>query len=143
MCNFNFLDKGLGIVSLVHFVYDFWTEMFLMLYSINWPKSHFIVFFRYWAICVFWNMDGFIFVFCMDFEINFIFLIKLFFLHDQEVMTKTSISWEWKELLRWNKKHFSSFLKGFQLLNCLRPQSALLKNFHLWDSSDHSERHLQ
>ena len=27
----------------------------------------------------------------------------------QKVKTKTQISWEQKELLRWNKKHFSSF----------------------------------
>ena len=36
MLNFDILDKGLGIVSLVHFEYDFSTKMFLMLYSINW-----------------------------------------------------------------------------------------------------------
>ena len=36
-----------------------------------------------------------------------------FFLHAQKVKTKIEISWEWKELLRWNKKHFLSFLKGF------------------------------
>ena len=47
----------------------------------------------------------------MDFEINLIFLIESFFLHDQKVMTKTKIPWEPKELLRWNKK----LLKGFQL----------------------------
>ena len=35
---FWFLDKGLGIVSPAHFVYDFSTKMFLMLYSINWPN---------------------------------------------------------------------------------------------------------
>ena len=35
MLNFDFLDKGLGIVSPAHFVYDFPTKMFLMLYSIN------------------------------------------------------------------------------------------------------------
>ena len=29
--------------------------------------------------------------------------------------TKSWISWEQKELLRWNKKYFSSFLKSFQL----------------------------
>ena len=51
----------------------------------------------------------------MDFEINLIFLIESFFLHDQNVMTKTEISRERKELLRLNKKHFSSFLMGFQL----------------------------
>ena len=35
MVNFDFLDKGLGIVSPAHFVYDFSTKMFRMLYSIN------------------------------------------------------------------------------------------------------------
>ena len=35
MLNFDFLDKGLGIVSPAHSVYDFATKMFLMSYSIN------------------------------------------------------------------------------------------------------------
>ena len=51
----------------------------------------------------------------MDFEIKLIFLIEPFFLQDQKVMTKTQISWEQKELLRWIKKHFSLIFKGFQL----------------------------
>ena len=38
MLNFDFLDKGLGIVSPAHFVYNFSTKMFLMLYSINGPN---------------------------------------------------------------------------------------------------------
>ena len=38
MLNLDFLDKGLGIVSPVHFVYNFSTKMFLMLYSINCPN---------------------------------------------------------------------------------------------------------
>ena len=38
MLNLDFLDKGLGIVSLAHFVYDFSTKMFLMLYPINRPN---------------------------------------------------------------------------------------------------------
>ena len=33
--NFGILKKGLGIVSLPQFVYDFSTKMFIMLYSIN------------------------------------------------------------------------------------------------------------
>ena len=37
MFNFDILDKGLGIVSPAHFVYDFSTKIFLMLYSINLP----------------------------------------------------------------------------------------------------------
>ena len=35
MLNFDFLEKGLGIVSPSHFVYDFSRKMFLELYSTN------------------------------------------------------------------------------------------------------------
>ena len=38
MLNFEFLEKGLGIVSLPPVVYDFSRKMFLMLYPINWPN---------------------------------------------------------------------------------------------------------
>ena len=48
----------------------------------------------------------------INFEINLIFQIRSFFLHDQKVKTKIQTSWEWKELLRWGKNHFS-FLQGF------------------------------
>ena len=41
--NFDFLEKGLGIVSPLHSLYDFSTKMFLMLDSINW--ANFIVWF--------------------------------------------------------------------------------------------------
>ena len=50
----------------------------------------------------------------MNFEVSLIFLFKLFFLHDHNVTIKTKISLERKKLLRRNKKHFSSFLNGFQ-----------------------------
>ena len=43
MLNFGFVDKGLGIISPAHFVYDFSTKMLLMLYAINW--SNFVVWF--------------------------------------------------------------------------------------------------
>ena len=36
--NFDFLEKGLGIASPPHFVYDFSRKSSLILYSINWPK---------------------------------------------------------------------------------------------------------
>ena len=35
MLNFDILDRGLGIVSAAHFVYDFSTKIFLKLYNIN------------------------------------------------------------------------------------------------------------
>ena len=38
MLNFDFLDKGHGIVSPAYFVYDFSTKMFFILCSINWPS---------------------------------------------------------------------------------------------------------
>ena len=38
MLNFDFLEKDLEIVSPLHFVYDFSREIFLILYSINWPN---------------------------------------------------------------------------------------------------------
>ena len=40
MLNFDFLEKGLGIVSPPNFVYDFSRNFFLELYiySINWPN---------------------------------------------------------------------------------------------------------
>ena len=38
MLNFDFLEKGQGIVSPPHFVYDFSRKMFLVLDSINWPN---------------------------------------------------------------------------------------------------------
>ena len=35
LLNFDFLEKGLGIVSPSHFLYDFSSKMLPMLYSIN------------------------------------------------------------------------------------------------------------
>ena len=94
MLNFDFLDKGLGKVSPAHFVSDFSTKIFLMLYPINWPN------FMAWVPLLVELLGNIcIAVICwpgcdvMDLEINLIFeinliLIKPFFLHDQKVMTK-------------------------------------------------------
>ena len=86
--NFDFLVKDLGIVPPPHF--DFSTKMLLMLSSINWPN------FIGWLLLlleILGNMCITIVCFTgcdvMDFEINFIFLIQPFFLHDQKPMTKT------------------------------------------------------
>ena len=51
----------------------------------------------------------------INFETNLRFLINPIFLHNQKVRTKILISEEQKELLTRNSKHFSPFLKGFQL----------------------------
>ena len=90
MLKFGFLDKALGIVSPAHFVHDFLAKVFLMLYSINRPN------FITWLSLIL-EIQGkmCIAIVCypscavIDFEINLIFLIELFFLHDQKVITKT------------------------------------------------------
>ena len=55
MLNFDFLEKGLVIVSPTHVVHDFSRKIFFMLYSINRPN--FIVRLpllldSYWELCV-------------------------------------------------------------------------------------------
>ena len=56
MVDFDFLEKGLGIVSRPNFVYDFSRKMFLMLYSINLPSFIALLpyyFLRYWSnMCI-------------------------------------------------------------------------------------------
>ena len=90
MLKFDYLDKGLGIVFPAHFVHDFLTKMFFMLYSTNWPN------FIAWLLLLFEILGNMCIAIVyypgcdvMDFEINLIFLIKPFFLHDQKVKTKT------------------------------------------------------
>ena len=57
MVNFDFLEKGLGLVSSPHVVYDFSTEMFLsfscyILLINQISLSNCLYFLRYWAIYV-------------------------------------------------------------------------------------------
>ena len=54
MLNFNFSEKGLGLVSPSHFAYDFSRKMFLMLHAINDQilLSDCLYFSKYWAMCV-------------------------------------------------------------------------------------------
>ena len=88
MLNFAFSEKGMGLVSQPHFMYDLSRKMFLMLYSINWPN--FVVWLSL-LLEVLGIMCILIVLFpgydVINSEINVIFLIKGFcFIHDQ--MTK-------------------------------------------------------
>ena len=116
--NLNFSEKGLELVSPPHFVYGFSRKVFFMLHSMNWPN--FIVWLPllheildYMCITIiYWPGYD-----VMKFEINLTFLtMPFYYMTKKKVKTKTEISWERKELLGWNKNHFSSLLKGFQLL---------------------------
>ena len=51
----------------------------------------------------------------MNSEINLIFLIKLFFYMTKKSRQKFEYLENEKSFLRWNKKHFSSLLKGCHL----------------------------
>ena len=90
--------------------------MLLKLYSINWPS--FIVWLPL-LLEIFGNMC--IAIVCwpdcdvINFKTNLTFLIKPFLYMTKNARQKLKISWERKELLRWNKKHFLLFLSNFQL----------------------------
>ena len=84
---------GLELVSLPYFLHDFWKKIFILLYSIN----IFIIQFWFHCLVAFALCDIGQYVHCIclltrlnviKFEINLIFLIKLFFLHEQKGKTK-------------------------------------------------------
>ena len=52
MLNFDFLEKGLGIVSPPYFVYGFSRKMFLIVLTDKISFSDCFYFLSYWAICV-------------------------------------------------------------------------------------------
>ena len=105
----------MGIVSVSHFLYHFSRKMFLMLNSINW--TNFLV-----RLPLLLETLGHVFVtiICfpgcdiINFEINLVFLIKPFFYMTENSRKKIKYV-ENRKILRWNKKHFLSFLKSFQL----------------------------
>ena len=80
-------------------------SVFLLLYSVNWPNL--IVWLP--LLCEILDSMSIVILCFPGYDVtnfNLIFLFKPFFF-------QILISWERKELLRWNKKQFLSFLKGF------------------------------
>ena len=127
MLNFDFLEKGLGIVYPHHFVYDFLRKIFLMLYSINWPN--FIV----WLPLLLETFDNMCFaIICfpssdvISYETNLIFLIKPFFIwpkcHDKILNILGT-----KRTFKVKKVFFIAFKWLLVVKNCLRLESAPLK----------------
>ena len=88
MLNFNFFKKGLGIVFPQGFMYDCSRKMFLMIYSINWLK--FIIWLSL-LLEILGNMCiAIVFsrLWCHNFEINLICLIKPFFYKTKKLRQK-------------------------------------------------------
>ena len=116
MLNSGFLEKGLGIVSPSHFMHDFSRKMFPMWYSILTDQFHCLIAFISWDIGQYMYWNCFLTRLWRHKFWNSPYLsIQAVFRYDQKFKTKIELSWEREELLRWNKKHFSSFLKDFQL----------------------------
>ena len=87
-----------------------------------------LYFLRYWMICV-------LQLFANQVVTSKILKLTLSLLSSRFYTWPISISWERKELLRWNKKHFSSFLKGFYLPKIVSDLRVRLKNvciLELW-----------
>ena len=105
MPNFDFLEKDLGLVFPPHFVYDFSSKMFLMLYSINRPN---------FVVCLpllFEILDNMCIAIAyfpgcdvINLKINLIFLIKLFLCMTENSRQK----FEYLE----NKKSFQGEIKS-------------------------------
>ena len=101
--NFHFPEKGLA--SSPHFCMIF-----------NWPN---IIIWLLLLLKILGNMR--IKIVCwpgcdaIKFETNVIFLIKPFRCMTKKSRQKSKYLENEEEFLRWNKKHFSSFLKRFQL----------------------------
>ena len=81
MINFKFSEKGRGPVSRPYCVYEFSRKLFLMLYSINWPKLNLIV----WLPLLLEILGKYAYCNCLpiydvtNFDINPSFLNKPFF----------------------------------------------------------------
>ena len=122
MLNFDFLEKGLGIVSSPPFGYDFSRKMFPMLYSNNWPNS------IAWLLLLHEIMDSMcIGIVCCPgcyviiFEINLIFLIKSFF-HLTKNQGKNLIILRTKRAFKVKYKAFFIIFQGFSIAkNFIKP----------------------
>ena len=126
MLNFNFSEKGLGLVSPSHFMYDFSRKMFLMLHSINGPN--FIV----WLPLLLDRLDNmYITIVCwlrcnvIKFKTNIIFLIKSFWYITKKSRqklkyTKNKKIFYWGEIKSIFHHFWSAFScqKLYQTLEC-------------------------
>ena len=114
MLNFNFSEKGLGLISPPHFVYDFSRKMLLKLHPINW--TNFIVWLPL-LLQILGNMC--IIIVCypgcdaIKFEINLIFLIKPFYYMTKKSRQKPKYLEKAKSFWEEIKRIFHHFYRAF------------------------------
>ena len=112
----NFSEKGVGLVSPPHFVYDFSRKLFLMLHSFDWPN------FTVWLPLILEMLDNMriTIVWNLKFEINLTFLIKPLCLNLNILRRKIAFEVKYKAFL--------IIFKGVSVVKSfLRPMSAPLK----------------
>ena len=130
MLNFDFLEKGMGIVSSPHFVHHFSKKMFLILYFINW--TNFIV----WLLLlfeVFGNMC--IAIVCspdcdtINFQINLCFKSSRFSTWPK-IQDKNLNIFRRKRYSKMKSKAFFIIFKGLSVAKiCLRIETLLSFNY--------------
>ena len=113
------LKRGLALAVDAHFLHDFSIKMFLIWYSYNGQSSNVTPYFlRKISKCVIrlllpQLMMSWILRFFLDQPLKEWLTGRK---RGKDKNTKTWISRERKDLFRWNKKHFSKFLKGYHLV---------------------------
>ena len=139
---FNFLKKGLALLSPPLFLHHFSRKIFLMFYSINWPN------FTVWLpLFLVTSSNMGIIIVCslvcdvINFKIDLSFLIKLFSYMTEKPEEKIYVL-EKKELSKWNKKHFWLFLKDAQLPEIVLYVRVFPWQDHLQDSENVLENFL-
>ena len=107
--------KRSGTVFLAHFLHDFFKKI------ISIVILYYLTKFDWLAAFTLWDIGQYVYYNCLLTRFwrhkfwNYPYLSnQVIFSHGQYLNTKIEISWEWGEILRWNKNHFSSLLKGFQ-----------------------------
>ena len=115
--------KVLELVSLSHFLHDFWRKIFVTLHFIKWPN---LIAWLPLLLEILGNM--YIIVICcpvcdiLSFEINHSFLIKLFFYITKSQDKNVNIS-RTKRALNMKWKIFFIVFKGLSIVkNCLKPE---------------------
>ena len=107
-----FLKKapsGLEVVSLPHFLIDFWRKMFLLIYSISWPILFHSLYFLRFAQYMSDNYCFLVYDF-KKFEIKDSY--QPVFLQDTKSQDKNWNILRRKELVRWNKEYFPLLSKN-------------------------------
>ena len=110
------LKRGLGLFFDAYFLCTFSIKMFLIYYSIIWPsfQTYFLLKISNNILIIFLILAfGDVIKFKIYLSLSSLAMVKI---RGKERETKFWIFWEWQNLFRWNKKHFSHFSRDHHLV---------------------------